>query len=343
MNEGMLVVAIITTGVFLVMFAVTLYYLLAIRPTLLHNTLPVVHTPRILTDISNQKLYQTMLDQRESLLNLHQNLQQYAHQTNTLQKQTHDTLKVSLSGLANPPAIDLAPLEAIIQQLSDRITTAQAHLAQTVDLTHGQFSHFQQQTQDQLWNIQQSLETNPSAQIPPTLDLSLMEGALDHLGRAIAEHWRAVKQMQSQLNNDQSLTSNQLRQMKSQLTTHDIALQRVEDNIYRQATQTQQFQLLQDLQNQLAELSQQVQTLKAAPPPSVTPIPVGQDRLTDIKGIGPVYSSRLYEAGVYTFDQFARLSAEEIELIIGIKGRKDITSWIEQARLFASQREKLAP
>ncbi len=66
----------------------------------------------------------------------------------------------------------------------------------------------------------------------------------------------------------------------------------------------------------------------------------GQDRLTDIKGIGPVYSGRLYEAGIHTYQQLAAMTEAELTLVIKRKG-VDTASWIEQAKLFASQRAKV--
>ena len=67
-----------------------------------------------------------------------------------------------------------------------------------------------------------------------------------------------------------------------------------------------------------------------------------QDRLTDIKGIGPVYSGKLHEAGIHTFKQLASLTPDELVALINVPAwRIDAESWIEQARLLASQREKL--
>jgi predicted flap endonuclease-1-like 5' DNA nuclease len=67
-----------------------------------------------------------------------------------------------------------------------------------------------------------------------------------------------------------------------------------------------------------------------------------QDRLADIKGIGPSYAGRLYEMGVHTFKQLAALSTEELATMINVRGRPkiDAESWIAQAKLFASGRAK---
>ena len=66
-------------------------------------------------------------------------------------------------------------------------------------------------------------------------------------------------------------------------------------------------------------------------------------RLTDIKGIGPVYAGLLHEAGIETFAQLAALTPDELLNLIDVPSWRRIPaeSWIEQATLFASQSEKV--
>jgi predicted flap endonuclease-1-like 5' DNA nuclease len=66
-------------------------------------------------------------------------------------------------------------------------------------------------------------------------------------------------------------------------------------------------------------------------------------RLTDIKGIGPVYAGLLHEAGIETFAQLAALSPEELLNLIDVPSWRRINAedWIAQASLFASQHEKV--
>jgi predicted flap endonuclease-1-like 5' DNA nuclease len=70
-----------------------------------------------------------------------------------------------------------------------------------------------------------------------------------------------------------------------------------------------------------------------------------RDRLTDIKGIGPVYSGRLHEAGISTFRQLASMTPDELRVIINEPTWRNrniaYDSWIEQAMHLASQREKV--
>lgn len=57
------------------------------------------------------------------------------------------------------------------------------------------------------------------------------------------------------------------------------------------------------------------------------------DDLTQINGIGPVYASRLNEAGIMTFSQLAALSpdqARELLKLSASQGNPEV--WIEQAK-----------
>jgi predicted flap endonuclease-1-like 5' DNA nuclease len=48
------------------------------------------------------------------------------------------------------------------------------------------------------------------------------------------------------------------------------------------------------------------------------------DPLTEIYGIGPGYESRLYDAGIRTFDALAELSSEQVREIIGIDASQEV-------------------
>jgi predicted flap endonuclease-1-like 5' DNA nuclease len=74
----------------------------------------------------------------------------------------------------------------------------------------------------------------------------------------------------------------------------------------------------------------------------IADMPVRQDRLTDIKGIGPSYANRLHEFGVFTFRQLAALTPDEIisMMNMGTSALMNPQSWIEQAKLIVSGRTK---
>jgi len=74
------------------------------------------------------------------------------------------------------------------------------------------------------------------------------------------------------------------------------------------------------------------------------PLRPGQDRLTEIRGIGPVYAGRLYKAGIQTFAQLASMTPDELyRLLDEPKWRLraiDAESWIRQAAARAAPNEK---
>jgi predicted flap endonuclease-1-like 5' DNA nuclease len=61
------------------------------------------------------------------------------------------------------------------------------------------------------------------------------------------------------------------------------------------------------------------------------------DPLIDIKGIGPVYQNRLYEAGIVTFEQVAATHPDRLRAIVDPETtfELDVESWREQARQMA--------
>jgi predicted flap endonuclease-1-like 5' DNA nuclease len=68
--------------------------------------------------------------------------------------------------------------------------------------------------------------------------------------------------------------------------------------------------------------------------PPETPPPAGEDDLTKVKGIGPVYAARLADAGVSTFADLAALDPVALaERIEAPPGR--VEDWIAQARSLA--------
>ncbi len=105
---------------------------------------------------------------------------------------------------------------------------------------------------------------------------------------------------------------------------------------------------------QAAEAPEEASTSEAPVPEAPVPeaptetvsqaAPARRDPLEKINGIGPVYKRRLYEAGVYTFQQLAALSPEQIREIIQPKSWQKIEpeSWIQQARELAAAQDEAA-
>lgn len=72
------------------------------------------------------------------------------------------------------------------------------------------------------------------------------------------------------------------------------------------------------------------------------PIPPHRDDLKMIKGVGPQIEKKLNAAGVYTFDQMARLTTEQLQAILGVSRRnvQNTDNLINQARKFAEDGPK---
>jgi predicted flap endonuclease-1-like 5' DNA nuclease len=71
---------------------------------------------------------------------------------------------------------------------------------------------------------------------------------------------------------------------------------------------------------------------------------VRQQSLEQIRGIGPIYATRLREAGVQTFADLAQLPPERIvEIVLRDRDASesliDAEDWIRQARALAEERE----
>jgi len=67
----------------------------------------------------------------------------------------------------------------------------------------------------------------------------------------------------------------------------------------------------------------------------------GKDNLQAIRGIGPVISKRLNDAGIYTFEELAQLTPEELEEILGALIKRFFPGedkMISQAKEFARQK-----
>ncbi len=99
-----------------------------------------------------------------------------------------------------------------------------------------------------------------------------------------------------------------------------------------------------DLQERITSLEEQ---LSKRPEPAVNIAHLvdndGNDNFQAIKGIGPVFSKRLREAGVFTFEQLSQLTAKEMEQILGTLFKRFFSkenTIIAQAKEFAEQKRK---
>ncbi len=145
----------------------------------------------------------------------------------------------------------------------------------------------------------------------------------------LAEHTRTLAQIDRAL----AAQAQHTQRLDTKLAEHTTLLANAA------AERREQTGLLRQIEMQIARLFPLLNRLLDLPPRP------GQDRLTDIKGIGPVYAGKLYEAGIQTFKQLAAMSPEEILALLNVSNWRtrsvDVQHWIEQAKHLASQREKV--
>lgn len=72
-----------------------------------------------------------------------------------------------------------------------------------------------------------------------------------------------------------------------------------------------------DLKERIASLETKVGRKSQLAKTRPTSDRAGKDNLQAIKGVGPVISKRLNEAGIYTFEELSQLNANELEEIMG--------------------------
>lgn len=126
----------------------------------------------------------------------------------------------------------------------------------------------------------------------------------------------------SSLNRELDEYGNTLKALNAQLKAQEMALR----------------QQLENISSMVNDIVPDVKAIRERKTRVMRPV-----RLTDIKGIGPVYANLLYEGGVQNYKQLAALTPEEVRNLIKVPSwrKVDVEGWIEQAKLLASQHDKL--
>ncbi|MBN2305256.1 MAG: DUF4332 domain-containing protein [Anaerolineae bacterium] len=159
--------------------------------------------------------------------------------------------------------------------------------------------------------------------------LEAQSGSLSRIGARL-DDWTTTRAAEQDRLAEQSRI---LADLDREIATHTTLLTEAS------AERRKQITLLEHGIERLAQVFPLLNRLLSSPPRP------DQDRLTDIKGIGPVYAGKLYEAGIQTFRQLAAMTPDELYALINepswrMKSIK-AESWIAQAGHLASQREKV--
>lgn len=317
--------AILSLGAFLMVLVTAVFYVFTVRPRLLE---PISLAALGTLDLD---LQQELSEQRAIVERLNVALE--AH-----------TAQLQQAAVKAPPSEEIESLRNMLSGQTESVQTL--------------MGLFRQQA-ERLSGLDARLERIEHA--PPVRAQDADGDALRQLIQAQADHLVAISRRLDQWVNTSARTEEQmaghariLADLDRELAAQAEAVQRLDARLGEHTTllaehttmllsaateRRAQTSVLDALQSQLTRVFPLLNRLLTSPPRP------GQDRLTDIKGIGPVYAGKLYEAGIQTFKQLAALTPEEIYLLISEpKWRaRSINAelWIEQARLLASQREKV--
>ena len=309
--------AILSLGAFVTVLLTAIFYIFTIRPRLLE---PVSLASLGMLD---DKLRAELAEQREHVAQLNEAL---LHHTEALVNisapkldtgalaELHTLLKAQgdaarqITELLHAHGQRLAALDERVGRLSTRVSTLSE-----VDL--GALRATLQTHSERLEAIGAQIEAWGAAQTGDDQRLAEYAHTLAQIDRALAA--------QAQVS----------QRIDEKLTEHTTLL------VDAASERREQTGLLRQIETQVARLFPLLNRLLDMPPRPA------QDRLTDIKGIGPVYAGKLYEAGIQTFKQLAAMSPDEILALLNVPSWRtrsiDVQHWIEQAKHLASQREKV--
>lgn len=328
--DPVLALAILSLGAFVMVLVTAVFYVFSVRPRLLE---PVSMAAVGMLD---DRLQSELVAQRTLVEQLNVALD-------------HHTAQLTAAAAREPASVAIGGLQDMLNAQTDTVQTLTGLLHEQAEKLAGVDAHLEQQgTRLERLETQLAarLEATPrTAAAPPVMgliqaqadQLLAISDRLDEWGRASAER-------------DATLAEHAriLAELDREMAAHAQAMQALDTKVGEHTTmllnaaneRREQSGLLQTLQTQIASLFPLLEAIRAR-----TRRSAGPPRLTDIKGIGPVYAGRLYEAGIQTFKQLAALTPEEIQALMNEpKWRArgiDAESWIEQAKHLASQREKV--
>lgn len=323
--------AILSLGAFVTVLVTAIFYIFTVRPRLLE---PV---PLTSVGLIDEALREELLEQRAQVQALNEALRQHAAQLETAargtgeddfaglqemliaqrdaidalqgllsaQKQRLDGQDERLGRLENMFAASQAPVAALDERLAHLESLLTAHLtpAHTEDVSP--VSGLLQEQAERLLTLSHRL------------DEWVMGRSRDHA--QLAEHARVL----ADLDREMAAHASILHRLDERIGEHTTLL------VTEAAERRQQVTLLDRVARQVGQLMQMVGQLGAAP------LRPGQDRLTDIRGIGPVYAGRLYKAGIHTFAQLAAMSPAQVKELLDEPAWRlrsiDVESWIRQA------------
>lgn len=353
--EPVQALAILSLGAFLTVLATAVFYIITVRPRLLE---PV---PQDVVGVLNQTLHEELSEQRhvvedlQTALNHHtQQLESTAVRTGLgeegealhgvlrAQSEAIDSLSYLLGGLDNRLSRQETTIGRVAEQL-DGISAQVNEQGSKLNLLTRDFAPSNAFTR--LETRVEQLSGQLSAPLPDQL-ATLIEAQTQKLVSISAQldDWAASREQSEQKLAEHARI---LAELDREMAVQAPILQRLDSRVSEHTTMlvtasTERREQIGILERVLGDLGRLVPLIGKL---ITEPLRPDQDRLTDIKGIGPVYAGQLYEAGIRTFRQLAAMTPDELHTLIGEPNWRrrsvDAESWIEQANHFASQREKV--
>lgn len=333
--DPVLALAIFTLGAFFIVLLTTVIYVISVRSDLVDPADLGALDERLHAELTVQR---TMVEQLNTALAQHTQQLRTAAESDPLRGENLETLQnvlqsqtqtvETLNGLLHEQSAQLAGLD-------DRLIRQENVLTQLT----GQ--------NETLGRLADHLERS-AAESPPDVEhiTGLIQAQADRLADigAKLDDWAVAR---APGDDEQADHARILAELDREIAAQTQTIQRIDARAAEHTTmllsaateRREQSGLVERILVQLGQVFPLLKQIAASPPRP------GQDRLTDIKGIGPVYAGKLYEAGIQTFKQLAAMTPEELYTLISEpKWRMrsiDAESWINQAQNLASQREKV--
>ncbi len=352
--DPVLALAILSLGAFLTVLVTALFYTYTVRPNLL--------APASSTGVDDPALSEELAEQRGVMDRLNQSLTHHTQQlAQSASRSTSELEYVGLQQVLAQQTDVVRSLARLLDQqsvqlngLDTRLSRQETYLSQVgtqpdnTILVAQLTNHSTQldRLEARLDSIDTRLSAAPSSDVNRIGDLIQTQAdalvavskRLDDWAAAIGrsdekmlEHARILAELDREI----AAQAQVAQRLDTKVNEHTTML------VTAAAERREQATILDKVVYQLGQILQFVgQAAKPVPRPAV-----GQDRLTDINGIGPVYASKLYEVGVYTFRQLSEMKPEDIQVLLNIPEwrwkRANVPGWIEQASHFAAQRDRM--
>jgi len=320
--DPILALALLSLGIFLGVCATAVFYITIVRPKLLDDD---VARPAHRVDSGGEQLTLAMQELSERLFaELNAQDEQLNHIAGKLDSHT---------GM-------LTNASAILQDLQSSAPIA---------ALAGRFNNMGEQVNTLLDRLlaQDTRIQEIHAQLAPTPTGETLYALMGQQGTILMNLSSRLQNLDAKLGSlDRQADPAQLDGLKGALEAYRAVVDRLSGQISQQErtinelnTALRQPATLEKIAGQLEELVPDIDEISRRK----TRVIRTPDRLTDIKGIGPVYAGLMQGVGISSFKQLAAFTPDELTKLLSLPERDSVKAqnWIEQAKLMVEKQEKL--